>query len=594
MPRLECPPTAASLTLDAIAAHSAVQLFAQRAQSVRQDFAIDKANAVPVAQICRRLDGLPLAIELAAARLRHFTVQELLHRFGAAYAGNGEVSATLTVLRSDLRNIPDRHRSLWETIAWSYDLLTPEEQRLFRRLAVFVGGWTVEAAQAVCDGEAEAEVESVLWSLLDKQLIHRTSEPDGALRFMMLETLREFGLERLRRNDELMQVQRSMADYFIDFAEDAAPFLIGAESARYHRLVLTEYANIRAVWTWIQAHRQVDLALRLCVGLYDFFGSNAREGEQIALGALELAVDQPPSPLLVETYMAAGYSSWLLGKLDTAEGYMRRALELDDLAGNPPHSGYIGVLRGMLAWRAFDRGDYAMARVYFAQEAEAAQELGDDWRIAMNSVNWGILEWRLGEVQRGREMLDESLRLHRRVGQAWGIAKALTDRADLHIVCGELDAAAGLLAECPALLHGADMPDREASYHLSCTRLALARGELAEAAGHLGKSFEGHRATGYFYGLEEDYLCAAELALRCARYEQTLCLLSGHASQIRRIGKINEPLRRQKLAVQLAEARSRLDPAVADTAWAQGEAMTADALVDYAWREVLNCVDTAH
>ena len=225
VPRLESPPAAAPLTLEAIAAHSAVQLFNQRARAARQDFAIDEANAVPVAQICRRLDGLPLAIELAVARLRYFTAQELLDRFGAAYAGNGEVASTLTVLRSDLRNIPERHRSLWVTIAWSYDLLAPEEQRLFRRLAVFVGGWTVEAAQAVCDGAAEPEIEAALWVLLDKQLIHRSEEADGALRFMMLETLREFGLEQLRRHDELVQVQRAMVDYFIGLAEHAVGFL---------------------------------------------------------------------------------------------------------------------------------------------------------------------------------------------------------------------------------------------------------------------------------------------------------------------------------------------------------------------------------
>ncbi len=587
VPLLATPDPAAKLSLDAIAAHSAVQLFGRRAQAVRQDFVLDQRTATPVAQICHRLDGLPLAIELAAARMRHFTAPELLQRFGAAYAGNGEAPSTLHMLTARFPNVPGRHRRLWDTIAWSYDLLAPDEQALFRRLALFVGGWTVEAAQAVCMEGLALECEPSLWMMVDQHLIQRSVAAEDALRFTMLETLREFGLEELRRTGELAPLQRRMADYYTGLAEHAILFLQGAESTAYHRLILADYANIRAVWTWVQAQREVALALRLCSALFVFTNNNAREGEQLALATLDLAAHEPPSPLLVNATMTAGYCSWLLGKLDVAEAYMQRALALDEVIGHRADSAFLGVMRGMLAVRAFDRGDYAAARELFAREDEIMREIGDEWQIAMNIVNWGIIEWRLGEFERGRSMLDESLRLHRRVGQAWGILKALTDRADLHIVCGELDAAASLLVECPPLLHNSDMPDREASYHLSCTRLALARGELGEAADHLAKSFEGHHATGYFYGLEENYLCAAELALRCGRYEQAICLLAGHAAQIRSVGKINDPLRRQKLDAQLADARSRLDPAVADAAWAQGEAMTADELVDYARCEVL-------
>ncbi len=590
VPRLATPDPAVNLPLDAIAAHSAVQLFSRRAQAVRQDFVLDQTMAAPVAQICHRLDGLPLAIELAAARMRHFTAPELLQRFGTAYAGNGEAPSTLHMLTASFPNVPGRHRRLWDTIAWSYDLLAPNEQALFRRLALFVGGWTVDAAQAVCMEGLALECEPSLWMLVDHHLIQRSGVTVDALRFTMLETLREFGLEELRRTGEFLSLQRRMAEYFIGLAEHAIMFLQGNQSTAYHRLILADYANIRAVWAWVQAQREVALALRLCSALFVFTNNNAREGEQLALMTLDLAAHESPSPLLVNATMTAGYCSWLLGKLDVAEAYMQRALELDEVVGHRADNAFLGVMRGMLAVRAFDRGDYAIARDLFAREDEIMRGLGDEWQIAMNMVNWGIIEWRLGEVQRGREMLDESLRLHRRVGQAWGISKALTDRADLHVACGELDAAAGLLAECPALLHNSDMPDREASYHLSCTRLALAQGELGEAADHLAKSFEGHRATGYFYGLEENYLCAAELALRCGRSEQALCLLSGHAAQIRSVGRVNEPLRRQKLAVQLADARSRLDPAVADVAWAKGEAMTADELVDYARREVIDCV----
>jgi len=591
--RLAVPDLEAGLSFDAIAMHSAVQLFGRRAQAVRQDFVLDQTTVESVAQICRRLDGLPLAIELAAARMRHFTAPELLRRFGAAYAGNGEEPSVLPMLTANFSNVPGRHRRLWDTIAWSFELLAPDEQMLFRRLALFVGGWTVEAAQAVCAEGLVVDTEAALWTLVDQQLIQRDARAGDAPRFIMLETLREFGLEELRRTGEMPRVQRAVAEYFIGFAEHAGTFLQGAESTAYHRQIMAEYANIRAVWTWVQARRDTLLALRLCSALFVFTNNNAREGEQMALATLELAAQEPPSPLLIDATMTAGYCSWLLGKLDVAEIYMWRALELDEIVGHRANSTFLGVMRGMLAVRAFDRGDYATARALFAREDQIMRDLGDEWQIAMNIVNWGIVEWRLGEIERGRQMLDESLLLHRRVGQTWGISKALTDRADLHVVCGELDAAAALLAECPALLEGADMPDRAASYTLSCTRLALARGELDEAANYLARSFEGHNATGYFYGLEENYLCAAELALSSGRIEQAICLLAGHAAQIRGVGKVNDPVRRQKLDAQLAEARSRLDPAVADAAWARGQAMTAEELVDYARREVLERIGAA-
>lgn len=587
VPGLRVPVAAASLTAETIVASSAVQLFAQRAQAVRGDFALDAATIPPVVQICRRLDGLPLAIELAAARMRHFTAPELLRRFGAAYAGNGEAPATLTLLKSDLRNAPDRHRSLWAAIAWSYDLLNAEEQAIFRRLAVFVGGWTVEAAQAVCRDGLTLDIEEALWSLLDKQLIHHAEAGADTPRFTMLETLREFGLEQLRRTGELLPIQRRMAGYFTDVAEHAATYLVGAEAAHYHRLILADYPNLRAVWTWIQVHREAKLALRLCAALFSFTNHDLREGEQMALATLELAAGFPPSPKLVEVLMAAGYCAWLLGKLDSAEGYMLRALAMDEATGHQAHAGYIGVLRGMLAWRAFDRSDYDAARAYFAREAELANETGDAWRIAMNLVNWGILEAKLGEFAHAAELIDAALTLQRQIGDLWGLVKTLADSVDFRILCGELDAAVTLLVELEMLLQGVDMPDRLARVHFARARLALLHGDSCQAAALLAKSLEIHATANYFYGIEDDVLCCAELASQCRLPAQVLCLLGAHAAQLRRIGKVNFPLRQHKLDAQLCEARAQLGRAEADAAWARGQAMSAEEMAAYAQREVL-------
>lgn len=588
---LQTPEEGKPLSVQAATTYSAVQLFAARAQAVRNAFTLDEPDVAAVVQLCRRLDGLPLAIELAAAQMRRFSAQELLARFGAAYAGNGEVAATLTILRADLRNLPDRHRSLWAAIAWSYEMLPVQEQRLFRRLAVLVGGWTVESAQAICEDGTALPVEETLWALADKHLIHHGEDGTGLQRFAMLETLREFGLEQLRATGELMQIQQRMAVHFTQMAERVSAHLTGVNAAEYHRRILVDYANIRAAWTWIEVHREVDLAVRLCAALFDFMNNNLREGEQLALATLHLAEGLPPSPKLAEVLMAAGYTSWLLGKLDAAEGYMLAALEMDEATGHQAHVGYIGVVRGMLGWRAFDRGDYATARAYFAREEELCLRFGDDWRHAMNLVNWGNLEAKLGEFEVAARMIDEALALHRRAGQPWGLVKTLADRAELHILCHEPDAAAALLDECARLLQATPMPDLEAKVALVLAMHALAQGDLPLAVRSLTRAVEGHFENGYLRGLEGDFLCVAALASEGGLPAPVLCLLGAHAARLQRLGNVDFPARPQQLDALNADARRRLDAAAADAAWQRGQAMSDDELVEYVRHEVLARLD---
>ncbi len=588
VPRLACPPAAASLTLEAIAAHSAVQLLAQRAQAVRHDFAIDQANAVPVAQICRRLDGLPLAIELAAARLRHFTPQELLDRFGAVYAGNGEVSAALTVLRSDLRNIPDRHRSLWETIAWSYDLLAPHEQQLFRRLAVFVGGWTVETAQAVCGGESEAELESVLWSLLDKHLICRAADTTGAVRFAMLETLRDFGLEALRRTGELLATQRAMAATYAAMAEHASRHIHGPDSARHHAFLSHEADNLNAAIVWIDANRDADLALRLGAALLPFANQQPRSVERITTSALRLAAGFPDSAMLADTCLAAGYSAAILGKREDARRHLRKTIEMDEAIGHKAHPEYIGVAYGMLAWHAFDRGDYAGARSYFDQDLTQARASGNQWRLAMTLMHTGILEGRLGNFTVAEQRLDESMRMHRQIGDVWAIAKILVDRATLHVECGQFDQALRLLDECEVLLREVNLPDRLAHFRQLSGLLSLRRGDCEMAARQLEAALRAHRTVGHQKYMDEDLLLIAELALAVQLPLPALCLLAAHGAYLDGVGLVDYPRLKQRVDSMVGAARTYTNVTAADAAWLRGLALSQDAAVDFAQDEVLN------
>jgi predicted ATPase/transcriptional regulator with XRE-family HTH domain len=248
---LAVPDSAPAADLAALAAVPAVALFVERARDARPDFALTEANAAAVAEICARLDGLPLALELAAARTRVLEPDALRSRLVGSHG-----RATLQMLTGGARDLPARQRSLRDTIAWSYDLLSPDEQALLRRLAVFVGGCTLEAAEAVCgDGDDGAvDVLDAITSLVEQSLLRRERGVDGAPRFVMLETIWEFAHERLLGSPEAPAIQRKHAAYYLGLTERTGPILWGAVRNASALRLAAEQGNIRAALHWKVAH----------------------------------------------------------------------------------------------------------------------------------------------------------------------------------------------------------------------------------------------------------------------------------------------------------------------------------------------------
>jgi predicted ATPase len=221
-----------------LSTYEAVELFLQRIQAVKPEFHLTDANATAVAEMCIRLDGLPLAIELAAARIKLLSPQALLTR----------LEHRLNLLTGGARDVPERQQTLRNTIEWSYDLLSPGEQLLFRRLAVFVGGCTLEAVEAICttlDGEATAVLERVT-SLVDMSLISQQEQVGGEYRLMMLETIREYGLECLTASGEMETTRRAHAYYYLLLAEEADPELWGHQQSMWFERLEREHENLRA------------------------------------------------------------------------------------------------------------------------------------------------------------------------------------------------------------------------------------------------------------------------------------------------------------------------------------------------------------
>jgi predicted ATPase/DNA-binding CsgD family transcriptional regulator len=406
------PPLAA--TPADTAAAEAVQLFVARAQAARADFALTDAVAPAVAEICRRVDGLPLALELAAARVKLLPPHALLARL--------EATGGLPLLTGGARDAPARQRTLRNTIAWSFDLLPPDEQTLFRRLAVFQGGWTLAAAEAVCGHGKDGSLDVLdgLASLVDKGLVRRSASDvsDAEPRFTMLQTVYEFALEQLNGSGEADTARRRHGAHYADVTERAQPLLrgvgtLGAVSTEEGpRLFAAEQANFRAALTSLMADGDHDAALRLAVALEDFWGafSSAPDGmrrfQRIVAGAEAVP---NPSPTL---------QSWL------ARAYASLAV-FDGLAGFDP--------AGSLAW---------------AERARAlASRTGDPRDTAAASFVSGWAHWWGGDHVGGRQFATEALETYRRLGDSRGIIRALAPYAHILLLDGDFTAGRAALEE---------------------------------------------------------------------------------------------------------------------------------------------------
>jgi non-specific serine/threonine protein kinase len=232
---LALPPASAISESEALASYSAVALFVQRAQAVLPNFRVTRRNAAAIVEVCTRLDGLPLAIELAASRVKLLPPEALLKRLAQSFQ----------VLSSDVRTRPERHRTLFNTMKWSYDLLDGQEQWLFRRLAIFVGGWIIEAAEAICAARSDIAVLDGVASLLDKSLLLRLEQEGEEPRLQMLMTLREYGLVCLRESGEMEEAQLAHARYYLSLAQEAEPHLKSSSQQVWLVRLEQEQENLR-------------------------------------------------------------------------------------------------------------------------------------------------------------------------------------------------------------------------------------------------------------------------------------------------------------------------------------------------------------
>ena len=415
--------------LVALSQYAAVALFILRAQTVKFDFHITNATAPAIAQICVRLDGLPLAIELAAARIKLFSPPVLLSR----------LNQRLNILTGGARDAPVRQQTLRNTLAWSYELLEAGEQLLFRRLSIFVGGATLEAIEAlytILSDEPDQVLEGIA-SLIDKSLLKQSVQEGEETRFHMLETVREYGLERLDTLGEWQTVQQAHAHYYLKLAEQAARHLTGAEAeGRGLALLELEYDNLRTALAWMvegMEKGRVEMAVRLCAVLSEFWTTrgHVNEGrtflERILGEGREMEVSLQAKALL----MAAHLASWQ-GNKAQGEEYAHEALSLFQALGDI--AGSAETLR-LLAYVGYFRGDNATTQVMREEAIDFIRKLGDKKLLVstfFESADWLCMQ---GEYSQGLALLEECQALFRETGSKWSLAAVLVHSAFWIVMC---------------------------------------------------------------------------------------------------------------------------------------------------------------
>jgi predicted ATPase len=425
-------------SVEALSQYDAVRLFIERAQAVKPDFAVTSANAPAVAEICFRLDGLPLAIELAAAFVKILPPRALLKR----------LEQRLPLLSGGARTAPARQQTMRNAIAWSHELLTPEEQLLFRRLAVFPGGCALEAAEAVASLGGVVEIFGGVASLVDKSLLRQEEGSEGEPRFRMLETVREYGLEQLEASGEGDVTRDRLAAWCLALAELTEPEVFEGEMspASVARLD-AEMPNLRATVTWLLARGQAARALRLLAASEDFLTQRHLSDAELYRwleAALAAAPDAPARDrALAHWLLSSGHGA--LGHdeaaMHHAQQLLRAAEEMDDPAG-------LGFAHLAMAFVWEDRGDIAQAVAAYGDVITAMRAAGGyephAWYVQAELADKRVMQ---GDLEVGVAMLEDALARMRQRNPPWYIVLVVNLRGHAAILEGDLPLAARLFAE---------------------------------------------------------------------------------------------------------------------------------------------------
>ncbi|HJQ30424.1 MAG TPA: tetratricopeptide repeat protein [Rubrobacter sp.] len=579
VPPLSLPDTESLPPVESLTQYEAVRLFVDRAVAARPGFSLSEENAPAVVEICARLDGLPLAIELAAARIKLLPPQAMVSRLGNR----------LKLLTGGGRNLPERQRTLRNAIEWSYEMLDEGEKTVFARLAVFSGGSTLEAIEAVCDAEEDLPVDALegVSSLLDMSLIRQEEVQEGEPRFEMLETIHEFALEKFEECHDAGAIRRAHAEYFLSLAELAEPELWGPEDAAWLDKLEVEHDNLRAALSWAVTHEESELALRLGGALRWFWNMAGYYSEGRRRLETALNTEGPVSAeARAKVLEGVGWLAIQQGDLDRAEATAEEGLELCAEAG-------LGEViaadfKDVLGYAARHRGDYERAAELLEQSLELHREAKDKRGVAWSLGNLANLSSELGNYERAKELYEEGLALSRDLGGAELLGAHLISLGYEYLLEGDPERATVLNEEAAELYQKRGRRSQLQAALANLGWSALIRGDHYRSEELFVESLVLCRELGdKLIGSEsiEGLACAAEIrgedrrAARLFGASQALHEATGY-QQAPRDRSLREPY--------LESARSRVD----ERAWAEerevGRSMTFESAISYALEKGTN------
>ena len=382
-------------TLADLAGSDAIQLFVIRSQNVKPEFVLSKDNGLAIADICRRVDGLPLAIELATARIKVLSPASLCAR----------LAHSLPLLTGGGRDLPEHQQTMRNTITWSYDLLSQTEQRFFRYLAVFMGGFTLDAFEEVCGHLANPALDTfaALTSLVDKSLAWTADTPDGAPRYLMLETIREFAEEQLAASGEEDDAHQRHVDWCLGFAGDAPSVMRQITQAEEILRLGAELANFRASLNWLETSRNTSTLMKLVshLGYFWYLAGHEPEGLEWHRRALATVSDESKSEF-IETLIQAGHLAQTLGD-PNARVYLEKGRVLAQISGDVAQQSHATILLGILAE---DNGDYQEAEALMTIGRGLAQQAELEWAPICADYHLGIVDYGRGELGNARAKLE--------------------------------------------------------------------------------------------------------------------------------------------------------------------------------------------
>ena len=567
-----------SETADQLTQYESVRLFIERAALVSSHFAVNKENAPAIAQVCFHLDGIPLALELAAARIRTMTVEQI----------NDHLDDRFQLLTDGNRTALPRQQTLRALIDWSYNLLSDSERRILARLSVFAGGWTAASAKAVCtgDGIEPADTLELLSQLVNKSLVVMEHEQHDEARYRLLETIRQYAQERLIQFGELRNTRLRHLEFFAKLVEEAdLNFKSGNQAVWYQRLD-DEVDDLRVALSWPEGSEKSEIRLRFGAGLWRYWKSRGqiREGQEHLRRLLEGQPDDQSRRTsdYAMALNAAGALAYFGADFSFSEQVRRSALEifriLDDKVGTANCLNGLGNV-------AISQANYESARSYYEEGLGIRKELGDRWGVARLLGNLGLLAYFQADYAQARRFHLESIALFNELEDEEGVASELNNLGDVARRQEDLSTARDYHEQSSAIY--LKLKDQWGlAYSLKgMADVAFEQGDIATAASLYRECLILFQKVGDNIAVPYVFETIASLMLVKDKPLKT-ALLFGAADALRK--KINCPLHSPELAdhnKSMSLLRERLDPSNLETAWSEGYSMTLDQAVKYILKE---------